>query len=277
MRKMIPFWVVCIFLASACSVTSDVEVIETFTPTVTAAVVAPSNTPGPTETHPSLPPTSTPEPSLTATVQAIATPDIPSEQVQVPYEDRVIRGTLLGDGETVVILAPIFNTTRAVWMSFAKHIASLGYSVLAFDFPGYGASTGDFSWSKIGPDVSAVISYLQQERGFERVVCVGASIGGSACFEAAFSASNLSGLIILSAPLEPPPEEALANLTMPKLMVIGTLRDEEHEDVEGLMREIFSSMPEPKQLEPVQQRGSDLVPVNDDVRDLLVAFLDNLE
>ena len=109
------------------------------------------------------------------------------------------------------------------------------------------------------------------------MVCVGVSIGGSVCFEAALGATDLSGLVILSAPLEPPPKELLASLTMPKLMIIGTLPDEGHAVVEAPMREIFSGMPEPKQLETVQLRGSDLVPVEDDVRDLLVAFLEALK
>jgi pimeloyl-ACP methyl ester carboxylesterase len=251
--------------------------VGTFTPSITAVIIAPSDTPKPTQTRIPPSPTITPSPTLTAIPQSIANPDIPSEQVQVSYEDRVIRGTLLGDGKTVVILAPIFGTTWAVWMSFAKYLASLSNSALAFDFPGYVSSTWDFSWSKIGSDVSALISYFQQEQGFESVVCVGVSIGGSVCFEAALGATDLSGLVILSAPLEPPPKELLASLTMPKLMIIGTLPDEGHADVEAPMREIFSGMPEPKQLETVQLRGSDLVPVEDDVRDLLVAFLEALK
>jgi sugar lactone lactonase YvrE/pimeloyl-ACP methyl ester carboxylesterase len=199
------------------------------------------------------------------------------EEIQVAYDDRVIRGTLLGEGDTVVILAPGFGVTRGIWMEFARHFASLGYAAVAFDFPGFGASTGPFNWSKINSDVTALIDYLQQERGFERIVCMGVSIGGSTCFEAAKDVPILAGLVILSSPLKTTTPEEVTELTMPKLLVIGTEPDEARENVNGPMREVYKLLPDPKQFESIRQRGSTLLTAGDELRDLLVAFLESLK
>lgn len=62
--------------------------------------------------------------------------------------------------------------------AFAKHIASLGYTAQAFDFSGFGSSKGEFNFDKTTDDVVVVIDHLYA-RGYERIVCMGASVGGA--------------------------------------------------------------------------------------------------
>jgi pimeloyl-ACP methyl ester carboxylesterase len=113
----------------------------------------------------------------------------------------------------------MFGLDRSGWMPFARHIATLGYTALAIDFPGAGTSTGRFSFTLVNFDTVAVIDYLT-ELGYERIVCMGASMGAGACFEAAILRPELAGLVIIAAPVETTVEES-AGLLMPKLFLVG--------------------------------------------------------
>ncbi|MCP4540900.1 MAG: alpha/beta fold hydrolase, partial [Chloroflexi bacterium] len=214
-----------------------------------------------------------PLPNVTATISP--TPDIKTERIAVPYEDRVIRGTLVGEGDIAVVLAPMFGVPRGHWLPFARHIASLGYTALAFDFPGFGTSSGDFNFDQTTFDVLALIDFLQQERGYERIVCMGASIGASACYEAALLDPSLVGLVIISSSVEITAEEA-ATLVMPKLLVSGN----EPEVIPG-MQDSIELLPIPKQYKKilsVSAHGTDIFNTDssDELRDLLVGFLEEL-
>lgn len=253
-----------LLLFSGCA-NSATEVIPTTEP---ATPLPPTDTPEPVATQA---PTDTPEPTATATIAYTPTAEIKTEQVEVPYEDRIIRGTLVGDGEIVVVLAPMFGENRSSWIAFAKHLASLGHTALAFDFPGFGASTGEFNFTATTFDALAVIDFLY-EQGYEQIVCMGASIGASACYEVAVLRPNLAGLVIISAPVETTPEEA-AILLMPKLLVTG-----DEPDVKGPMKETYQLLPAPKQFELINEKrhGTEMLNTGDELRDILVDFLENL-
>jgi esterase/lipase len=160
-------------------------------------------------------------------------------------------------------------------MPFAKHIASLGFTALAFDFPGpFGLSDGEFSYDKPGFFVDAVIGFLQ-ERGYERVVCMGGSLGGDGCYKAALLRPNMAGMVILSSPFPITPEEA-AILIMPKLFISG-----DEPDVTPLMKDTFQLLPEPKQFETflVKAHGTDIFSTDsgEELTDLLVEFLESIQ
>lgn len=263
--------VILLILLSACG-SASADTIPTTVPTDTAVPPPATSTPEPTQTEkPS--PTDTPVPTPTASITPTPEPKIKSEQVQVTYEDKVIRGTLVGEGDIAVVLAPMFGEPRGSWIDFAKYIASLGYTALAFDFPGTGTSSGNFSFDGTTFDALAVIGYLR-EQGFERIVCMGGSLGGGACFEAAKIDLNLAGLVILSSPFNTTAEE-VSELVMPKLLVVGN----EPSDVTGPMRETFKLLPDPKQFETIPQKahGTQLLTAGDELRDLLVEFLENIQ
>jgi pimeloyl-ACP methyl ester carboxylesterase len=185
----------------------------------------------------------------------------------------VIRGTLLGDGEIAVILAPMWGEDRSSWLKFAKDIAPLGYAALAIDFPGAGASTGEFSFTKVNFDVVAVIDFLQG-RGYDRIVCMGASMGAGACFEAALLRPTLTGLVVIAAPPSTTAEEAAA-LLLPKLFVVG-----DEPEVKSAMSEVYQVLPMPKQFQTLTDtaHGTDLLNTDskDEFRDILVEFLEGI-
>jgi len=270
MKKHYALMLFGLLLFSECA-NPAAEVIPQTQRAETATPLPPTDTPEPTETASPLPPTNTPEPTATATISYTPTPEIKTEQIEVPYEDRIIRGTLVGDGEIAVVLAPMFGENRSSWIAFAKHLASLGYTALAFDFPGFGASSGEFNYTATTFDALAVIDFLL-DQGYERIVCMGASVGAGACYEAAVLRPNLAGLVIISAPVETTSEEA-AILLMPKLLVTG-----DEPDVKGQMKENFQLLLAPKQFELINEKrhGTEMINTGDELRDMLVEFLESL-
>lgn len=255
-------------LQSSRTPASALDHIPTISPTAD-----PTPTRAPSETPTLPPPTNTSEPTPSATAENTPTPDIPRELVAVAYDDRIIRGTMLGDGETAVILAPMFGLSRSDWMPFAKHIVPLGYTALAIDFPGIGASTGNFSFTKVNDDIVAVVDYLL-ERGITRIVCMGASLGAGACFQAAVMRPELVGLVVIAAPPETT-EEQSAGLLMPKLFLVGG-----EPDVKKDMDEVFALLPLPKEFKTINYpaHGTDLLHTEsaEEFQDTLFEFLESL-
>lgn len=271
-------WLLLIVSCAAPSSTPTL-VTETTLPRSTAVGIQqtdPPTTAPPTELPTPHLPTNTPEPTATATVAATPTQEIPEERVEVAYEDRVIRGTLVGDGDIAVILIPMFQHERSSWMPFAQHIASLGYTALAIDMNHFeaGRSTGSFSgWDAVTNDVLEVINFLIT-RGHERVVCMGASLGGNYCLQAALQDPSLAGLVVIAAPIVIDAEKA-ATLLMPKLLV-----SENNLEEINTMIEAYKTLPMPKQFKTFSDpaHGTNLFKsdVGEEFRDTLVEFLESL-
>ena len=218
------------------------------------------------------PATETPLPTAISTLPATELPKLRKDQVAVERDDNLLRGTLVGDGEIAVLLAPGAMEPRGNWMQFAEYIAPMGYTVLAFDFPGpFGTSTGEFKYDQVQFDALAIIEHLKG-LGFEQIVCMGNSIGGGACYEAARIDPSLAGFAIISSPVETTVEDS-AELTMPKLLVTG-----DEKDVKGVLEETYNLMPEPKQYVFINQmkHGTEMLNTDDQLRDTLVEFLEGI-
>jgi pimeloyl-ACP methyl ester carboxylesterase len=205
--------------------------------------------------------------------QETAEVDVRRDNIEAAYEDRVIRGTLLGDGEVAVILAPMFELTRSSWMSFAKELAATGYTALAFDYPGFGTSDGNFDWNKLDKDTAAVIDYLV-ERGYEKIVCIGGSSSAYGCLGAAYLRSEIAGLVLISDGISDPTKTENAGLLMPKLLVYG----DEDAEVTDIMDALYAGFPDPKLLVvlPEKSHGTNLLSESDELQPILMEFLEGL-
>ncbi len=239
-------------------------------------IVSTTQLPAPTSTStskPALPPpTDTPGPTELPAPTGTAVNSVKKEQISVPRDENLIRGTMVGDGEIAVVLAPMFGESRGRWLKFAEYIAPLGYTVVAFDFPGpYGSSSGEFKFDQVQFDALAVIHFLR-ESGFDNIVCMGASIGASACFEAARIDPGLAGMVLISAPIETTVEDT-ADLLMSKLLVTA-----DEPDVKSSMEAAYKEMPDPKQFEFINQKahGTEMLNTGDILRDILAEYLDGL-
>ena len=260
-----------IILVSACSgiqgsQSSPTHEPEEMTPTPLAAIP-------PTVKVPVMTPTISPQPDLV-------------EPVTFTTADGVnLAGTLFGEGEVAVILAHqgTYGADQTTWHPFARVLAERGYAALTFDFRGVGQSEGKLLYGDLGKDVNAAVQFLQQ-RGYEKIACIGASMGGTACIRAAQSYA-FTGLVILASTMTAgsggyslyvTPYE-LENLTQPKLFISAI------SDVPLVVNDtknMFKLSPDPKNLLllPGTQHGTDLfnTDAGDELSAAMLRFLENI-
>ena len=110
------------------------------------------------------------------------------------------------------------SNSQTSWIPFAKHVADRDkVTALTIDLRGYGSSVGQRSFSKQYLDVLGAVKLLQ-ERGYNQIVCMGASMGGNACVEAALAYPDLVGLAVIAS--NPHLDRDYSILSMPKLFVL---------------------------------------------------------
>lgn len=180
------------------------------------------------------PPPQSPDAPAEAAPEPTPPPPPPAaEEAQPLLEEGVVSfttddgltlsGTVFGTGTTAVILAHMRPVDQTDWHPFAQIIADDGFTALTFDFRGYGTSEGNRNdVGHLHLDVEAALAFLR-DAGFDAILCVGASMGGTACAKAAHE-PGVAGLIVISSPaaMVPPLELAAADfqgLNYPKLFI----------------------------------------------------------
>jgi len=126
-------------------------------------------------------------------------------EVTFMTEDNIeLSGTIFGGGNKWVILSHMSPTDQTSWFEFAEMIIleEEGYSVLTYDFRGYGKSGGTQDVSKTVIDLTAALEYIEQYDP-ELIYLMGASMGGTASIVVAYeSFRTLDGVISFSGPGE---------------------------------------------------------------------------
>jgi len=231
-------------------------------------------------------PTPTPAPTSppAATPTCTATPQIQIEKVSFTSEDGVrLSGTLFGAGEMAVILAHqgAQDADQTSWQPFARLLAEEGFTALTFDFRGRGESDGVLEQKELVRDVRAALAFLRN-RGYSRMVCMGASMGGTSCLKLALE-TDLEGLVVIASSMNlgPPTDvfpQDLAQLTVPKLFVCA--EDDRYSGIAHTVQEMYDLSPEPKQISllPGVAHGTELfdTPQGDEFTRLLLDFLNGL-
>lgn len=237
---------------------------------------------GNSATTPAVTPTGS-QPSTPTAVPATPAPAI--ETITLTTSDDVrLAATLYSAGDIAVILAHqgTPGADQKTWQPFAQYIAEKGFTALTIDFRGVGQSRGILQSNALILDVNAAIRFLE-ERGYRRIACIGASMGGTACLRAAVE-NDLAGLVVIASPMslgrptDTKPAD-LAKLTLPKLFVCG--EKDRFEFVLEQVKQMYELSPEPKQLkifEGAPGHGTELFSstIGDEFRDLLVGFLEGL-
>lgn len=205
-----------------------------------------------------------------------------SKTMSMVIEDGVtLSGTLYpSQGDTAVILAHMMDSSQADWWEFASRTSGRGYALLTFDFRYNGKS--ECKSSKSDPnnlkDILAAYDFLK-EKGYKRLVCMGASLGGAACLELSVE-RELAGLAILGG-LFPPfwakeyPQD-LKSTSMPNLFIISDKNP--HTFVIEETRKMYDTSLEPRQLKVFQTNahGTDIFKTKDKEK-LTTLLLDFLE
>jgi pimeloyl-ACP methyl ester carboxylesterase len=184
-----------------------------------------------------------------------------------------LRGNLFGQGDTAVILAHMFPADQKSWSEFAKELVDEGdYTVLTFNFRGYGLSEGTKDIAKIDQDMQAALEFMESKA--DQVFLIGASMGGTAALKVA-SQMRVAGVATLSAPNEFRGLSATAGLDSiegAKLFIAAR----QDGDAPATVRFFYNSVGEPREMELVEggAHGTDLlVDPPDIVRRLLKNWL----
>jgi len=172
--------------------------------------------------------TSEPSPEVVATAEAEARPvTITAAAAITPTSDEPedpvpLEGRVFGSGDVGVILSHMRLDDQTAWYPFAQELADTGdYTVLTFDFRGFGESTGEKQFDRIDADLTAAYDYMKDELGIDKVFLVGSSMGGTASLVVAASVP-VAGVVSISAPGQFPPIDAemiVGDITEPKLFI----------------------------------------------------------
>ncbi|HXK32698.1 MAG TPA: alpha/beta hydrolase [Dehalococcoidia bacterium] len=131
---------------------------------------------------------------VTFTAPVSATPD-PEREDEAPI---VLDGRVFGDGDTGVILVHMRTSDQTAWFPYATDLARDGdFTVLTFDFRGYGDSTGDKEFDRLDLDLDAAISFMRDTLEIADIYLIGASMGGTAALISA-SRTDVEGVVAIS-------------------------------------------------------------------------------
>ncbi|MEW5869772.1 MAG: hypothetical protein AB1894_10895 [Chloroflexota bacterium] len=260
-------------LLSGCSTAPDTPTLTAIPPTSIPATDTPTPTAVPTAT---IPPTNTPAPSpAPQQVQAVKVSFVAADGVKL--SGMVFIGEEKKEIGVVLAHMGAHGADQRSWASFAQHVALRGFGALTFNFRE--------DRSRLDFDVRAAFEFLR-DQGYRRIVCMGASMGGTACLKAALD-TDLAGIVVISS-LRTTGRgdtggalivsfEGLSQLTLPKLFVTT---ENDGNGVPAAMKAIYEATPEPKALKifPGTVHGTDIftTPQGDEFRNLLVDFLEKL-
>jgi pimeloyl-ACP methyl ester carboxylesterase len=113
-----------------------------------------------------------------------------------------IVGHRWGRGKTAIVLVHQYGGDLCQWAPYAKRLAGLGYTAIAFDLRGFGRSQHrSFPAALRYPgDIAAAVRQARRD-GATKVFVVGASLGANAAVVAGANIRPLvSGVVSLSAP-----------------------------------------------------------------------------
>lgn len=158
---------------------------------------------------------------IASVVTGVAAPAQSQEAVTFATTDGgVVHALWYGGGDRAVVLAHGGQYAKESWADFALALVRSGFSVVAFDFRGFGASPRPAAAGREDPrhlDVLAAGRFVR-EHGATSVYVVGASMGGDYAAKAAESDPGVfERLVLLAAGAYTP----LVRMTGPKLFIMS--------------------------------------------------------
>jgi dienelactone hydrolase len=199
-------------------------------------------------------------------------------------DDVALEGRLFGEGSVGVVLSHMRPADQTSWWDFAQDLVDEGYLVLTYNARGYcpgavaGCSQGEQDLGQIWRDVVGAVRFIRS-RGANRVVLIGASMGGTASLLAAAEGEVSADVVVaLSAPasfegmnLTP---EVLTKVTAAKLFVAGNADGSAPDDAQSL----YAASPTPKRVEilTTDDHGTDILDGNQSgrARNLILTYLE---
>jgi pimeloyl-ACP methyl ester carboxylesterase len=198
-------------------------------------------------------------------------PPAGSRSVSFTSADGVeLEGRIVGEGSVGIVLSHMRPSDQASWWGFAEDLADEGYLVLTYNFRGYcpdgaaGCSSGETDIPAIWQDVLGAIDLIRSE-GAQRVMLIGASMGGTASLlAAAEEGSGVDAVVTLSAPISfeglSVGPDVLTRVSAAKLFIAGVGDGSAGESAQQL----YALSPPPKRLEilTTDDHGTDILDGN---------------
>jgi pimeloyl-ACP methyl ester carboxylesterase len=171
----------------------------------------------------------------------------------------VLRGERAGEADRWAVLVHDEGRDLDGWRPLRSWLAKRGFSVLAFDLPGHGASDDPWQPELALPAVAAAIEFVRSE-GARQVHLVGEGIGAVAALAAAADSSrNVASIAAFSPRLRGSVADFVTarEARAPKLILVGSLELGALEDAEA----VFHGAIGPCELAkfPVEAQGTDLL------------------
>lgn len=171
----------------------------------------------------------------------------------------VLQGRVFGSGPVGVILAHMRPADQTAWFPFATRLAATGkFTVLTFDFRGFGKSTGEKEFDHLDTDLAAAYRYVSEQLGIRTIFLIGASMGGTASLVEA-GRLPVAGVVSISSPAQFETLDALHAVergAIPRLFIAS------EDDVPAARSEeqFWANAPDPKerQIYPGNAHGTDL-------------------
>jgi pimeloyl-ACP methyl ester carboxylesterase len=161
-----------------------------------------------------LAPTTAPTPTIISTAALSPT----STTVSLPPGTEIIfdetgnkqlAGTTYGEGQTAILLANMSIGGQKQWDPFVAAVDKEKFTTVTFDYRNI---------NDVNQDMDLVLNRLR-EAGFERVICIGASLGTRACSSIALE-PEIVGLVLIAGSVH---HASVAEATYPKLFISGAL------------------------------------------------------
>lgn len=151
------------------------------------------------------------------------------------------------------------GSNRSMWKNVAQSLSAKGYSVLTFDFRGYGDSEGEWpefndmsefiniSRNIVSKDVNAAYEFLksQEEVSSDKMGLGGASCGVFMGIDLAFEHKEINTMVLLSGPFDTTAKERLA--TMSQVPVFSAASEKDTRAFEAMKR-VFSTTTNPNSI-----------------------------
>jgi len=206
--------------------------------------------------------------STTAATTTTSVSDVPTEDVAFTSADGVaLVGRIYGEGATAIVASHESGGSKANFAPSAPRLAAAGFTVLAYDSRGDGASDPGDPQQRVLDLIAAVD--LARARGATKVFLLGASRGGALSLTGAMQIP-VDGVITISAP--PPADDpaSVAAVTAPSLYV-NSENDGNAESTQAM----YDAANEPRQLQmyPDSGHGVALFARHADLVDLIVSFV----
>jgi len=216
--------------------------------------------------------TATPTPIyITATPKPTATATPPPARTEGPiiftrYDGKKFSGTVHGLGETLIILANMSQGGESQWTPFVDAIDRQKFTVVTFNY----LQQYPDDYAGVAQGTNLVLETLRKF-GYKRVICIGASLGVTAC-SAIARAPEMVGIVMIAGPNNGSKLDA----AYPKLFLAGEL-----DEWAVATKRDYDKADEPKTLTLYPEtgiHGTDLFysPVKDQFLKALVDFVNNI-